>query len=90
MFQEDNAVMLEVTSIRNLRPREGKEALHLVFSPALFPPASSGGLREGVFPASALLGEIGRDRDFVTKEVRIHLAIKLYPGMCRNIFRLFI
>ncbi len=66
--------MLEVTSIRNLRPREGKEALHLVFSPALFPPPSTGGLRTGGgagFPASsALMGDTRRDRDYVTKEAR--------------------
>jgi hypothetical protein len=64
--------MLEVTSIRNLRPREGKEALHLVFSPALFPPPPTGGLRTGGgagFPASsALIGDTRRDRDYVTKE----------------------
>jgi hypothetical protein len=64
--------MLEVTSIRNLRPREGKEALHLVFSPALFPPPPTGGLRTGGgagFPASsALMGDTRRDRDYVTKE----------------------
>ncbi len=67
-------MMLEVTSIRNLRPREGKEALHLVFSPALFPPPPAGGLRTGGgagFPASsALMGDTRRDRDYVTKEAR--------------------
>ena len=75
--------MLEVTSIRNLRPREGKEALHLVFSPALFPPPSTGGLRTGGgagFPASsALIGDTRRDRDYVTKEARgtkLSLSIK--------------
>ena len=66
--------MLEVTSIRNLKPREGKDSLHLVFSPALFPPPKSNP-REGAFPASALLGDTGRDREFVTKEARAFLLI---------------
>ena len=81
-------MMLEVTSIRNLRPREGKEALHLVFSPALFPSPPAGGLRTGGgagFPASsALMGDTRRDRDYVTKEARgteLSLSVK---RLCRE------
>ena len=76
-MQDSNSVMLEVTSIRNLRPREGREAMHLVFSPALFPPAS-GGLREGPFLASNIFCDSGRDRDFVSKEERLSSGYLFY------------